>query len=58
MGETEMQMEENDGRGGYYGGQGQGRMTGESQRTLGANDVTVVNGVKFENGQVPVASNF
>jgi len=51
---TQMQMEEND----QYG-QGQaGRNTVDSQRTLGANDVRTTNGVKHENGQVPVASNF
>ncbi|KAH7336537.1 Frag1/DRAM/Sfk1 family-domain-containing protein [Rhexocercosporidium sp. MPI-PUGE-AT-0058] len=56
QGETQMQMEQNDefsreeGRG--------GRMTGESQRTVGGNDVRVVNGAKYENGPVPVASNF
>jgi hypothetical protein len=65
--ETQMQMEQNDEvsreegvRSGYYNanGSGAGRVTAESQRTLGGNDVRVVNGVKYENGAVPVASNF
>ncbi|KAK0109574.1 hypothetical protein ONS95_002260 [Cadophora gregata] len=66
-GETQMQMEQNDeasraegGRNGYYNNDGvpEGRNTVESQRTLGGNDVRTVNGVKYEDGGVPVASNF
>jgi len=58
-GETQMQMEENDQYAQQHVGAGQaGRNTAESQRTLGANDVRNVNGLKYENGQAPVASNF
>ena len=51
---TQMQMEEND----QYGQGPAGRNTVDSQRTLGANNVRTTNGVKHENGQAPVASNF
>ncbi|KUJ15567.1 uncharacterized protein LY89DRAFT_686283 [Mollisia scopiformis] len=58
MGETEMQVEQNDDlsaeRGAAYGG---GRNTVDSQRTLAENNVRSVNGVKYE-GQAPVSSNF
>ncbi len=64
-----MQMEQNDqyaaAGAGQYGREGNGqapmagRNTVDSQRTLGGNDVRVVNGVKYEAGQpVPVGSNF
>lgn len=64
-GETEMQMEQNDHysrsrehvNGGYDAGYGAGRNTAESQRTLGANDVRTVNGVKYQNG-APIPNNF
>lgn len=56
---TQMQMEENDL---YAQGNSNavhpGRNTADSQRTLEPNDVRTVNGVKYENGQAPVASNF
>jgi len=58
--ETQMQMEENDqyAQGhGHANGAYAGRTTADSQRTLGANDVRNVNGVKYE-GQAPVTSNF
>lgn len=56
---TQMQMDEND----LYAQQNAdaghlGRNTAGSERALGLNDVRTVNGVKYENGQVPVASNF
>ncbi|KAH8757775.1 Frag1/DRAM/Sfk1 family-domain-containing protein [Hyaloscypha finlandica] len=51
---TQMQMEEND----QYGQGYAGRNTVDSQRTLGANNVKTTIGVKHENGQAPVASNF
>lgn len=54
-----MQMEENDqyaqqNAGASYAG----RNTADSQRMFAANDARTVNGVKYENGQAPVASNF
>jgi hypothetical protein len=56
---TQMQMEENDQYAQENVSAGHaGRNTAESQRTLGANDVRTVNGVKYENSQAPVASNF
>jgi len=54
---TQMQMEESDQYGQENGGQ-TGRNTVDSERTLGANDVRATNGMKHENGQAPVASNF
>ena len=57
-----MQQEANDGMSNAREGSGYDvardpRNTAESERTLGANDVRTVNGVKYE-GQAPVASNF
>jgi Frag1/DRAM/Sfk1 family len=51
---TQMQMEEND----QYGQGYAERNTVDSQRTLGVNDFRMTPGVKHENGQAPVASNF
>ncbi|KAH8646055.1 Frag1/DRAM/Sfk1 family-domain-containing protein [Tricladium varicosporioides] len=50
VGETELQVEQNDVYANYNDN---GRMTAESERTLGTNDVRTVNGVKHkvENGQ-------
>lgn len=54
-----MQMEQNDAYANYNDNE---RMTAESQRTLGANDVRTVNGVKYkaegDGQQAPLASNF
>ncbi len=50
-----------DGNGGYgaaNGGYPHTRNTADSQRTLTENNVRTVNGVKYDMGQVPVASNF
>ncbi|KAF4631028.1 hypothetical protein G7Y89_g7111 [Cudoniella acicularis] len=52
--ETELQMEQND-------AYANGRVTADSQRTLGANDARTVNGVKYEEEggrRAPLASNF
>jgi len=58
-GEMQMQMEESDQYAQQNAGAGYaGRDTADNQRTLAVNNVRTVNGVKYSNGQVPVASNF